>query len=31
MVENISGIAAVKALSAEGPMLDRLDRTLNAR
>lgn len=30
MVENISGIAAVKALSAEGPMLDRLDRTLHA-
>ena len=30
MIENISGIAAVKALSAEGPMLERLDRTLNA-
>ncbi len=30
MVENISGIAAVKALSAEGPMLERLDRTLHA-
>ncbi|MCY1708417.1 peptidase domain-containing ABC transporter [Pannonibacter sp. SL95] len=30
MVENISGIAAVKALSAEGPMLERLDRTLYA-
>ncbi|GIT91573.1 ABC transporter [Jannaschia pagri] len=28
MVENISGIAAVKALSAERQMLDRLDRTL---
>lgn len=30
MVENISGIAAVKALSAEGKMLERLDQTLNA-
>lgn len=30
MVENISGIAAVKALSAEGKMLERLDETLNA-
>ncbi|MBO6792099.1 MAG: peptidase domain-containing ABC transporter [Dinoroseobacter sp.] len=30
MVENISGIAAVKALSAEGKMLDRLDKTLHA-
>lgn len=30
MVENISGIAAVKALSAEAKMLDRLDETLNA-
>lgn len=30
MVENISGIASVKALSAEGKMLDRLDRTLHA-
>ena len=30
MVENISGIAAVKALSAESKMLDRLDETLNA-
>lgn len=30
MVENISGIASVKALSAEKPMLDRLDHTLNA-
>ena len=30
MVENISGIAAVKALSAERPMLERLDRTLHA-
>ena len=30
MVENISGIAAVKALSAEGRMLERLDRTLHA-
>lgn len=29
MVENISGIAAVKALSAEEKMLDRLDQTLN--
>ena len=28
MVENISGIAAVKALSAEGKMLERLDQTL---
>lgn len=28
MVENISGIAAVKALSAESKMLERLDRTL---
>ncbi len=28
MVENISGIAAVKALSAEGKMLDRLNKTL---
>lgn len=30
MVENISGIAAVKALSAEVRMLERLDRTLHA-
>ncbi|MEP4197324.1 MAG: peptidase domain-containing ABC transporter [Aliishimia sp.] len=30
IVENISGIAAVKALSAEGKMLGRLDETLNA-
>jgi len=30
MVENISGIAAVKALSAETRMLDRLDQTLSA-
>jgi subfamily B ATP-binding cassette protein HlyB/CyaB len=30
MVENISGIAAVKALSAEGKMLERLDETLHA-
>ncbi len=30
MVENISGIAAVKALSAEAKMLDRLDQTLHA-
>lgn len=30
MVENISGIAAVKALSAEGKMLERLDQTLHA-
>lgn len=30
MVENISGIAAVKALSAERKMLERLDRTLHA-
>ncbi|MCA3641246.1 MAG: peptidase domain-containing ABC transporter [Methylobacterium sp.] len=30
MVENISGIAAVKALSAEAPMLERMDRTLHA-
>jgi subfamily B ATP-binding cassette protein HlyB/CyaB len=30
LVENISGIAAVKALSAEGPMLERMDRTLHA-
>jgi subfamily B ATP-binding cassette protein HlyB/CyaB len=30
MVENISGIAAVKALSAEGKMLHRLDETLHA-
>ena len=30
MVENISGIAAVKALGAEGRMLGRLDRTLRA-
>lgn len=30
MVENISGIAAVKALSAEGKMLERLDDTLHA-
>jgi ATP-binding cassette, subfamily B, bacterial HlyB/CyaB len=30
MVENISGIAAVKALSAEGKMLQRLDETLHA-
>ncbi|WP_170566114.1 peptidase domain-containing ABC transporter [Ruegeria atlantica] len=29
MVENISGIGAVKALSAEGKMLDRLDQTLH--
>ncbi len=29
MVENISGIAAVKALSAEGKMLGRLDETLH--
>ncbi len=29
MVENISGIAAVKALSAEQKMLERLDLTLN--
>jgi subfamily B ATP-binding cassette protein HlyB/CyaB len=29
MVENISGIAAVKALSAEKDMLERLDLTLN--
>ncbi len=29
MVENISGIAAVKALSAEKKMLERLDLTLN--
>ena len=29
MVENISGIAAVKALSAEDKMLERLDLTLN--
>ncbi len=29
MVENISGIAAVKALSAEGKMLDRLNQTLD--
>lgn len=29
MVENISGIAAVKALSAENKMLERLDETLN--
>nr|WP_281378359.1 peptidase domain-containing ABC transporter [Yoonia ponticola] len=29
MVENISGIAAVKALSAEGKMLDRLSQTLD--
>lgn len=28
MIENISGIAAVKALSAEGKMLERLDSTL---
>lgn len=28
MVENISGIAAVKALSAEAEILDRLDKTL---
>ena len=28
MVENISGIAAVKALGAEGKMLERLDQTL---
>ena len=30
MVENISGIASVKALSAEVRMLERLDRTLHA-
>jgi len=30
MVENISGIAAVKALSAEKEMLQRLDQTLHA-
>jgi subfamily B ATP-binding cassette protein HlyB/CyaB len=30
LVENISGIAAVKALSAEAPMLERMDRTLHA-
>lgn len=30
MVENISGIAAVKALSAETKMLERLDETLHA-
>lgn len=30
MVENISGIAAVKALSAEGKILERLDETLHA-
>ena len=30
MVENISGIASVKALSAETRMLERLDRTLHA-
>ncbi len=30
MVENISGIAAVKALSAEAPMLERLNSTLAA-
>lgn len=30
MVENISGIASVKALGAEQKMLDRLDRTLHA-
>ncbi|WP_299410527.1 peptidase domain-containing ABC transporter [uncultured Roseobacter sp.] len=30
MVENISGIASVKALSAEAKMLDRLDQTLHA-
>lgn len=30
MVENISGITAVKALSAEGKMLERLDETLHA-
>ncbi len=30
MVENISGIAAVKALSAESKMLERLDQTLHA-
>ncbi|WP_299548654.1 peptidase domain-containing ABC transporter [uncultured Tateyamaria sp.] len=30
MVENISGIAAVKALSAEDKMLERLDLTLHA-
>lgn len=29
MVENISGVAAVKALSAEGKMLERLDHTLH--
>ena len=31
MVESISGIAAVKALSSENKMLDGLDETLNAR
>ena len=30
MVENISGIASVKAMSAENNMLERLDRTLHA-
>jgi subfamily B ATP-binding cassette protein HlyB/CyaB len=30
MVQNISGIAAIKALSAEEKMLERLDHTLNA-
>ncbi|MEO9894828.1 MAG: peptidase domain-containing ABC transporter [Paracoccaceae bacterium] len=30
MVENISGIASVKALSAEGKMLERLDQSLHA-
>ncbi|WP_395173509.1 peptidase domain-containing ABC transporter [Roseibium alexandrii] len=30
MVENISGIASVKALSAESKMLERLDETLHA-
>ena len=30
MVENISGIASVKAMSAENRMLDRLDQTLHA-
>ncbi|WP_404405734.1 peptidase domain-containing ABC transporter [Pelagibacterium halotolerans] len=30
MVENISGIASVKALSAEDKMLERLDQTLHA-
>lgn len=30
MVESISGIAAVKALAAEGRMLERLNRTLDA-